>query len=287
MKRNRIVTATVFLGLVLILVLGCQNSKPVGPMNYVTMNASVSTAGIVSPQGRASGTELLYRVTGPSMNPVSGKVTVGFLGSALANSSAAAVDSVGPDVINITVDIPAGPSRVLAVQVNYLPSEGLESQLTNPNDVYAIGAAQFDIDPGTKVVNVPVELGYMCGGACYTGCGGWDGSYMAYMGNTDLVNCAYVPNSDAFKYKQFCQAKAYAKGVTIVQSFVTTGPPIPSLPIEAGDVFCVAGPSKGGNTGHYWLQFVDNGNGSLCAIYRYNNSLPFYAFDSIYDCNNN
>jgi hypothetical protein len=283
MNRNRIVTATAFLGSVLILVMGCQNSKPVGPMKYVTMNASVSTAGIVTPQGRASGTELLYRVTGPSMNPVSGKVTVGFLGSALANSNAAAVDSVGPDVINITVDIPAGPSRVLAIQMNYLPSEGLESQLTNPNDVYAIGAAQFDIDPGTKVVNVPVELGYMCGGSCgyiLGGCYTWDGDYMAYMGNTDLVNCAYVPNSDAFKYNQFCWAKAYAKGEGTNPSSITH----PSLPIEAGDVFCIAVPSKGGATGHYWLQFVDNGNGYLCAIYRYNNSLPFYAFDPNFLC---
>jgi hypothetical protein len=286
MSQKRVVTATAVLGLALILFWGCQNSKPVGPMKYVTVNASISTKGVVDPKRISSGMELMYRVTGPSMNPVSGKVTIGSLGKGLVNSGSAAVDSVEPAVINFTADIPAGPSRVLAIQLSYIPM-ALEDAVTNPRDVQSIGAVQFDIDPGTQVVNVPVELGTMCGGSCYEigACPSLFGGYMAYMGNTDLVNCAYVPNSDAFKYTQPCYAKAYAKGVTIVQSAFTPNPSIPSLPIEAGDVFCVAASSKGDTTGHYWLQFVDNENGYLCVIYRYNNSLPFYAFDPNFYCN--
>jgi hypothetical protein len=287
MNHKRVVVATLALGLVSILFWGCQNSKPVGPMKYVTMNASISTKGVVDPKRVSSGMELMYRVTGPSMNPVSGKVTIGSLDKSLVNTSSAAVDSVEPAVINFTAAIPAGPSRVLAIQLSYIPMD-LEDRLTNPRDVDSIGAVQFDIDPGTQVVNVPVELGTMCGAGCYTigACPSLFGGYMAYMGNTDLVNCAYVPNSDAFKYNQPCYAKAYAKGVSIVPNLATPGPPTPSLPIEAGDVFCVAASSKGDTTGHYWVQFVDYGNGSLCVIYRYNNSLPYYAFDPIYNCNN-
>jgi hypothetical protein len=278
MNQKRIIATTTALGLVLVLAWGCQNSKPVGPMKYVSLKASVSMKDIAKPS-QGEYLELLYRITGPSMNPVSGKVTMGLPEGYLeVGANASAVRPSAEDSVNFTVDVPAGPSRTLAVQVNYMGEISLRNaSLTDPNRVVAIGATRFDINPGTQVVDVPVVTEIMCGDCCWD----WGSSYdaesfngirMAYIGNTDIVNCAHVPNNDAF-YSDSCDAKTYFQGGisggAAAQDLVG-----PNCGLEPGDVYCIA--SYDG--GHYWMQVGDAGGGDVSIRYRYNSTQPFYAY---------
>jgi hypothetical protein len=276
MNHKRVIATTTTLGLVLILAWGCQNSKPVGPMKYVTLNATISTSGIAKTSGFAvSGMELLYRVTGPSMNPVSGKVTVGAMTSVLANPSAAPVDYVEPlpSIANFTIEVPAGPSRTLAVQLNAIdgPQFSLEGNMADPIRVLSIGATRFDIDPGTPVVDVPVEVGPMCWGYgidedCFA-----TQAAVAYMGNTDLVNCAFVPDEDAF-FGDTCDAKRYFYGDSGPVDAISSAAMNTPYP-EVGDVYCFSF-----ENGHEWAQ-VAGTSGDMIWKFRDNHTLPYYAFD--------
>jgi hypothetical protein len=283
MNYIRTVVTTSVLGLVLILFWGCQNAKPVGPMKYVTLNATISTKGIVEPNGISAGTELLYRITGPSMNPVSGKVTVGTPAFTLEDTASAPQDMASPQKINFTVNIPAGPSRTLAIQLNDIMGQGaIRSTLTDPIQVRSIGAVRFDVDPGTQVVNVPVEMGSVCFYPCFPSIGTClypsDNCYfnavsVAYMGNTDLVNCAFVPESNAFSGIDTCWAKesfygiSQAVGKIVKPSKINTG-------LEVGDVYCFTDYYGG----HYWAQVAEYMDEQVYLRWRYNSSLPYYAF---------
>lgn len=280
MSQKRFIVSAATLGLVMILFWGCQNSKPVGPMKYVSLNATISTKGLVKPRGVAitGSVELLYRITGPSMNPVTGAVTFDY-SSLIETPSANKSISAPVSAVNFTVNIPAGPSRVLAVQANFL--QGMAPALADPINVYGIGATSFDVDPGTKVVDVPVTIGLMCGdccwysGECFHPGGGWS---IAYMGNTDLVNCAFVPLDKAFFYNS-CDAKNYVlngnqNGPTSgIAREVSEGP---NVGLKSGDVYCI----NWNGSGHTWCQFGDDGSGELFVQYRVNNTLPYYAYQN-------
>jgi hypothetical protein len=280
MNHKRVIVATAALGLVLILAWGCQNSKPVGPMKYVSMKASVSTKGIAKPSQNEYA-ELLYRITGPSMNPVSGKVTLGIPEFTEVGANASAVRPSAEDTVNFTVDVPAGPSRILAVQVNLVGIQFVTgTSMADPNEVFGIGATRFDIDPGTQVVNVPVEIGPMC--SFYSGnmeCYSED-SDVAFMGNTDLVNCAYVPNEEAF-YNNTCDAKMYFYNGNS-GPVDTVSPKAMNAPyLEVGDVYCFSWEG-----GHAWAQVAGTPN-EMYWRHRNNYSVPYYAFDPEFYCQNN
>jgi hypothetical protein len=287
MKPKRFIVATATMALMLVLAWGCQNAKPVGPMKYISMKASVSTKGLV----KASYTELpfdtllvLYRVTGPSMNPVSGSLTISSSEPRdVAREATVKASGIFPDTVNFSIDVPAGPSRVLAVEVKGSPTYMTQGVVYDPTmDVLGIGAVKFDVDPGTQVVNVPVTIGEMCWydiqcWESYYFCSGdfyFPFSNVAYMGKTDLVNCAYVPDLNAFTSCSDSAKNYFYTGEKPEKKLTTTKAEGPYIGLEAGDAYCLTDYYGG----HYWLQVVDRGEGCLSFIWRYNTTQPYYGY---------
>jgi hypothetical protein len=134
-------------------------------------------------------------------------------------------------------------------------------------------------------VNVPVEVGPLCPGESIDDCL-WFQGYVAYMGKTDLVNCAFVPdvpNSEVFReINNTCAAKSYFYGDsapvdTIKGNARSDYNPYP----EVGDVYCVSWDENC----HMWIQIAGDSE-YMYWKYAENCKFPFYGFDPEYSCYN-
>ncbi len=265
----------------LLLFAGCNKSStaPVAPIRNMNMKVSVPVSNDLKASllGAASN-EVLYEVTALGMAPVSGVVgpfsTAGNTGT-----------------IDFSIDAPAGPARLIALQLNDAAN----------HSPLAIGAGILDISPQGGALTI--ELGsvnrncYMVdtqnfpGGSSYlfgassqiidgpntTSDDIWlnpvgsgfqivplqSGQLIAYMGNGDLVNFASVPPSASFYSSSNSAKSAAGSSVTLLQS---------------GDVYCAELLSGG----HAWIQIINPGlQGSYGPSFRFrfNGTLSYYAYD--------
>ena len=263
----------------LILFVGCNKnaSSPVAPARNMNMKLSVPISSDLKASllGAASN-ELLYNVTSSGMAPVSG----------LFGPFSTAADS---GTIDLSINVPAGPSRLIALQLNNAANHA----------PLAVGAGLLDVSPQGGALTI--ELGsvarncylldtlYFPGGsnfafqgdqlAAITISGPFDMSVttlsagfqilpysgsqkIAYMGNGDLVNFAEAPATISFGGSGSAKTAA---GVS------------PTY-LQTGDVYCLELSSGG----HAWIQIINPGvPGSSGPSFRFrvNATQNYYAYD--------
>lgn len=263
-----------------ILVIGCQDGKPLGPYRVTSLSVSIPPTGELRSSLFNSGSnELLYRLDGTGTTPVTG-----ILGPFSTSGASGSID--------FNLDIPGGDKRILSLQIN---DAGTHLPL-------AVGAASIDFTSNTPVTNILVEMGSVTRTCYYTGYGisfqygynfatdsmgatntGDMASYtaagaggpatlyntnfvtpqntIAYMGNGNLVDFDKVPPATDF--------------YSISTSAKTSGP------IQIGDIFCIKLTTIPG--GYAWIQVTDPGNGTMYRAtsfrFRLNSTKSYFAYE--------
>ncbi len=275
-----------FLLIAMLILEGCNSNhgpnSPVLPLQATNLSVSLPTNTITGSLLGVSANEVLYQVSGPAMQTVSG--VVGPI-NATGNSG----------TINFTIPLSLGPSRLLAFQLNDAANQ----------QPLAVGAVQMDFtsQPAAPIV---VEMGSVARN-CYSINTGLfnDGSYfafetdalanaatvvsssgydvdflpvtigssvgfqmnalnsdtVAYMGNGNLVQFAMAPTSG---YVASSTAAKQAAGASVTL-------------IQAGDIYCM----KLAGGGHVWLQISGAGSSSVGPSFRFrvNTTLAYYAYE--------
>ncbi len=260
---------------------GCTNHSPapVAPYQGSTLSISIPAGKELSANllGAASN-EILYRITGPGMSPVSG--TAGPF-SAPGNTGS----------LDLTVTIPPGTSRLLALQLNNASN----------HQPLALGAALFDFNPpgsGTVTVNLgpvgsncySVDTSLLANGSYFSfendsladattatstgydillnpASGGFQirdaqgAANVAYLGNGNLVNFAAAPSAGYFS------SSGAAKQAAGIATTI----------LQASDVYCCQ--FAGG--GHAWLQVINPGSASFGPSFRFrvNTNVPYFSYE--------
>jgi len=302
---------------------GCQGNRPMGPARFATLSVSIPiTKQISGTLLGASSDELLYQITGPNMSPVNG--SLGPFPSATLSGS-----------IDFSINVQTGPSRVLAIQLNdatthqplAIGAVGMDiGNQPLANSVVELGSVirncyfvngstffsgnqgqftyGFDSDnavggstagAGFDISVQQVTLGSTTGFCLVDASGNYSNS-IAYMGGSDLVNYAYVPDQSNFSYYSYDSKQYVGSLAPPSASTGTAGNPTPQSTViiirggvftpdqtilQAGDVYCIETASIPG--GHAWLQVTDPGTPGVSGPsfrFRVNKTLPYYAFDS-------
>lgn len=138
-------------------------------------------------------------------------------------------------------------------------------------DNFGEGNDPYESNTYTGSIDVDLsDMGFVANNTCngYDIVDGWDGFHnsIAYMGNGNLVNFAYVP-PDADFFEDGATGKANLT--------------LPDVFVEVGDVYCVK-LSGGTMPGHAWVQITNAGDYSngptFC--YRVNTSTPYFAYQT-------
>jgi hypothetical protein len=302
MRFQRFVPFAYVLGICFCFFWGCQGNKPLSPSRPISLSVFIPpTQELKSSLLGSSSNELLYRVDGPGMAPVTG--TVGPLSITSSYGS-----------IDFSVGFPGGIGRVLSLQLN-------DASTHQPLAIGAYGV----VVGSSAVTDVVVEMGSVTRNCYFTNPGGTFANYAglySYSFNTDTapfggavpgpgldisfpidpndniymadgqasvtnivgvgpVTTALNVNSIAYLGKgnlvdhdlvppdfQFFSDSRLAKG-----SAVTTT-------LEQDDIYCVKTGSIPG--GHAWVQIVSPGTyGGNAPSFRFrtNGTFPYYAYD--------
>jgi hypothetical protein len=332
MKKNGLSILSIFLCLSVFILWNCSGPKPTSPTNLATVSVAIPISGGSDDALTATNDTIEYVVTGPGMSAISGSTTI--------SSS-----SVVAGTVNFSVNVQAGPQRLLAV----------EMKNTQSNQPLDLGAIQFDLSSNASSASQIVELGSLTRD-CYfvnnpasagetqtiitgsfsfasdvlsptfqygPGPPSWDiqfypdgttGFYLndsytggtadiAYMGNGDLVNFAYVPNTVFFKsrsdFSKTAVVNPAAATPTIQISILGASKakdlaspdaaleltPTPTVAnstnsdLAVGDVYCIQPPSIPG--GYAWIQIINVGVPGVSGpsfIFRANSTVPYFAF---------
>ena len=301
-SKKSLSVAGVFL-VVLIGVVACNGPRPLAPSQNVNLGVSVAPSQEVKASllGTTSNT-LLWNVRGSNQSGIHGQVGPFSSSSATGN-------------VNFSVDIPAGGTRVISVQLND----------ANTNQPLAVGAIKVDMSNPTANMAVTLVLGsvqrqcYVLNNASFdtyydlfdhiTNSGypdltvwygdfnyqliDWNsGNTIAYLGNCNLSDFDYVPSDD-----QFANGSGQSKSMvlnpnspkptpvsTVVRirrtSKSVTGP---NSDLETGDIYCIKLYSLPG--AYAWVQVTDPGdyNNSIEPSFRFRISTdPFFSYYQTY-----